>query len=105
MRLAHAGYQVEMVEKYHQAGGRLNQLKKDGFTWDLGPSFFSMSYEFDEFFNFMEMDPPFEFVELDPLYTVSFRGSSKKYTIYRDLDKLAKEFADIEPDFKENMEK
>jgi phytoene desaturase len=105
LRLSKLGYSVEMVEKYHQAGGRLNQLKKDGFTWDIGPSFFSMTYEFDEFFSFMEMKPPFEFVELDPLYTVQFRGSQKKYTIYRDLDKLAAEFSEVEPDFKKNMEK
>jgi phytoene desaturase len=105
LRLSKLGHSVEMVEKYHQAGGRLNQLKKDGFTWDIGPSFFSMTYEFDEFFSFMEMKPPFEFVELDPLYTVQFRGSQKKYTIYRDLDKLAAEFSEVEPDFKKNMEK
>jgi phytoene dehydrogenase-like protein len=94
-----------MVEKYHQAGGRLNQLKKDGFTWDVGPSFFSMSYEFDEFFSFMEMAPPFEFVELDPLYTVRFRGSGREYTIHKDLDKLALEFREIEPDFRAKMER
>ena len=105
LRLSKRGYQVEMVEKYHQAGGRLNQIQKDGFTWDVGPSFFSMSYEFDEFFNYMEMDPPFEFVELDPLYTVQFAGKPDKYTIYRDLDKLAHEFREIEPEFKRNMEK
>jgi phytoene desaturase len=105
LRLSKMGYRVEMVEKHHQAGGRLNQLKRDGFTWDLGPSFFSMSYEFDEFFSFMEMDPPFQFVELDPLYTVHFSGSQNKYTIYRDLDKLANEFKDVEPGFKQKMEK
>lgn len=105
LRLSKLGYRVEMVEKHHQAGGRLNQLKKDGFTWDVGPSFFSMSYEFEEFFRFMEMDPPFEFVELDPLYTVWFRGSGKRYTIYRDLDRLAGEFREVEPDFKRKMEK
>lgn len=105
LRLAKLGFKVEMVEKYHQAGGRLNQLKKDGFTWDMGPSFFSMSYEFDEFFKFCEMDPPFEFVELDPLYTVSFRGKEEKYTIYKDLDKLAEQFKEIEPNFKHNMER
>ena len=105
LRLSKLGYQVEMVEKHHQAGGRLNQLKKDGFTWDVGPSFFSMSYEFDEFFKFMEMEPPFEFVELDPLYTVRFSGSENKYTIYRDLERLAGEFRDVEPDFKPKMEK
>ncbi|HDR68385.1 MAG TPA: phytoene desaturase, partial [Bacteroidaceae bacterium] len=105
LRLSSLGYKVEMVEKHHQAGGRLNQLKKDGFTWDIGPSFFSMSYEFDEFFKFCGIDPPFEFVELDPLYTVRFRNKNNKYTIYKDLDKLAEQFKDIEPDFKSNMEK
>ena len=43
LRLACRGYQVEMVEKHGRAGGRLNQLEKDGFTFDVGPSFFSMS--------------------------------------------------------------
>ena len=105
LRLSKLGYHVEMVEKHHQAGGRLNQLKKDGFTWDVGPSFFSMSYEFDEFFAFMEMDPPFEFIRLDPLYTVQFSGSGNKYTIYRDLDRLAEEFRQIEPGFKAKMER
>jgi phytoene desaturase len=105
MRLAHAGYQVEMVEKYHQAGGRLNQIKKDGFTWDLGPSFFSMTYEFDNFFKDIGIKAPFEFVELDPLYTVNIMNDPRKYTIYKDLDKLAEEFREIEPDFKKNMEK
>ena len=105
LRLSKLGYQVEMVEKHHQAGGRLNQLKKDGFTWDVGPSFFSMSYEFDEFFDFMGMKAPFEFVELDPLYTVQFSGSRNKYTIFRDLEKLAEEFREVEPGFKPKMEK
>jgi phytoene desaturase len=105
LRLAKMGYQVEMVEKHHQAGGRLNQLKKDGFTWDVGPSFFSMSYEFDEFFEFMGMEPPFEFVELDPLYTVHFSASRNKYTIYRDLERLAEEFRNVEPAFRPNMER
>ncbi len=104
LRLSKLGYEVEMVEKYHQAGGRLNQLRKDGFTWDVGPSFFSMSYEFDEFFNFMGIKPPFEFVELDPLYTVQFSGSGNKYTIYRDLDRLAEEFRRVEPGFRPRME-
>jgi len=103
LRLSKLGYQVEMVEKFHQAGGRLNKLTKDGFTWDTGPTFFSMTYEFDEFFRYMDMKAPFEFVELDPLYTVYFRGKDRRYTIYRDLDKLAREFQDIEPEFKQNM--
>jgi phytoene desaturase len=103
IRLASKGYQVEMLEKYHQPGGRLNQLKKDGFTWDLAPTFFSMSYEFDEFAKSCNMELPFKFFALDPLYTVNFQGNEKKYVIYKNLEKLAKEFAVEEPDFEKRM--
>ncbi len=106
LRLARRGYQVEMVEKYHQPGGRLNQLKKDGFTFDLGPTFFSMTYEFDEFVKDTGLEAmPFAFRELDILYTVHFRDTGKRFRIYRDLDLLAQEFETVEPHFKEKMEK
>jgi len=105
LRLAKDGYRVEMVEKYHQAGGRLNQLKKDGFTFDIAPTFFSMSYEFKEFVDYCNIEMPFEFIELDPLYKVNFAGSNRFYTIYKDLQKLAEEFQDIEPDFEKKMKK
>lgn len=100
LRLAKRGYKVEFVEKSWQAGGRLNQIKKDGFTFDIGPSFFSMPYEFEELVKDCGIEMPFEFMELDPLYTVRFRGSEKKYYIYKDIDKLSEQFEDVEPDFK-----
>lgn len=103
LRLAKRGYQVEMLEKNERAGGRLNQVKKDGFTFDTGPSFFSMSYEFKEFADDCGIELPFRFVELDPLYTVNFSNSHKTYTLYKDLDKLAAQFAEEEPDFKEKF--
>lgn len=105
LRLAKRGYHVEILEKNKQAGGRLNQIKKDGFTFDIGPSFFSMSYEFKEFAKDCGIELPFEFVELDPLYTVNFSDSPKTYFLYKDLDKLAAQFADVEPDFKAKMTK
>lgn len=92
-----------MLEKNERAGGRLNQVKKDGFTFDTGPSFFSMSYEFKEFADDCGIELPFRFVELDPLYTVNFSNSPKTYTLYKDLDKLAAQFAEEEPDFKEKF--
>ncbi|HEX8548933.1 MAG TPA: NAD(P)-binding protein, partial [Cytophagaceae bacterium] len=64
LRLSCRGYEVEIIEKYHQAGGRLNQLQKDGFTFDLGPSFFSMSYEFKELFDYCKIENPLKFNEL-----------------------------------------
>jgi phytoene desaturase len=62
-----------------------------------------MSYEFDEFAKSCNMELPFKFFALDPLYTVNFQGSEKKYVIYKDLEKLAKEFAFEEPDFERRM--
>lgn len=105
LRLAAKGFKVTMVEKNSTPGGRLSQIVKDGFTFDMGPTFFSMTYEFDEFVKDAGINMPFTFKELDTLYAVNFRGSSKKYFIHKDLDKLAKEFEDVEPNFKANMER
>lgn len=105
IRLAKAGYKVEIVEKYHQAGGRLNQLRKDGFIFDMAPTFFSMSYEFHRFAKECAIDMPFRFVELEPLYTVHFENKPYSVTIYKDIDKLAAQFAAFEPDCKKKIER
>jgi phytoene desaturase len=105
LRLAKRGYTVEMVEKSNQPGGRLNQIKKDGFTFDMGPTFFSMTYEFDEFIKDTGIEKPFHFREMDILYAVDFRGSERKFFIYKDLDKLAQQFEDIEPNFRDKMDR
>lgn len=105
LRLSHHGYKVTILEKHHQAGGRLNQLKKDGFTFDVGPSFFSMSYEFDELFSYCGMSNPLEMNELNPVYTVYFADKKKPYIIYKELNRLAQEFAAVEPDFEKRAKK
>lgn len=105
LRLATQGFQVEIIEKNAQAGGRLNQLKKDGFTFDTGPSFFSMSYEFKELAKECNIELPFKFVELDPLYTVNFSDSPKTWFLYKDIKRLAEQFREVEPDFEEKMER
>jgi phytoene desaturase len=105
LRLASRGWKVDMVEKYHRAGGRLNLLEKDGFKFDMAPTFFSMSYEFQELIKDCNIEMPFEFVELDPLYSVHFEGDQRSYLIYKDLKKLALEFQQIEPDFEKKIHK
>lgn len=105
LRLASDGYEVEIVEKYHQAGGRLNLLEMNGFKFDMAPTFFSMSYEFDELVKYCNIKKPFEFVELNPLYSVHFERDKRSYLIYKDLKRLSEEFQDIEPDFEIKMGK
>ena len=77
LRLSYQGYDIDIVEKYHQAGGRLNTLEKDGF--DMGPSFFSMSYEFKELFDSIGIKMPFEIEELNPVYSVNFSHRQKPF--------------------------
>jgi phytoene desaturase len=103
LRLAKKGYNVEIIEKNAQAGGRLNQLKKDGFTFDTGPSFFSMSFEFTAFAKDCNINLPFKTIELDPLYTVNFSDNPKTFFLYKNIKKLAEQFKEIEPDFEEKM--
>jgi phytoene desaturase len=103
LRLVKKGYRVFIVEKNQQAGGRLNQIKKDGFIFDTGPSFFSMSYEFAEFARDCVIQLPFDLIELDPLYTVNFQGNPTTFYLYKDINKLAAQFEGIEKDFEKKM--
>jgi len=105
LRLARKGYRVEIVEKNGNAGGRLNQLKKDGFTFDTGPSFFSMSYEFTDFAKDCNIDLPFQYYQLDPLYSVNFSRSPKTYHLYNEICKLADQFREEEPGFEAGFRK
>ena len=43
--LAQAGYDVTILEKNATVGGRARQLKRDGFTFDLGPSWYFEPFE------------------------------------------------------------
>jgi len=104
LRLASRGHKIRIIEKYSAPGGRLNQFKENGFTFDLGPSFMSMTFEFDELFKDCGIENPLKLKALDPLYEVYFRGKSKPYKIYKDLKKLAIEFKDIEPDFEKKAD-
>src|ERR1700750_1789262 len=40
--LARGGFQVTILEKNAQVGGKLNQLRTEGFSFDLGPSIFTL---------------------------------------------------------------
>src|SRR3712207_2131594 len=48
--MAQAGWQVTVLEKNNTAGGRAQQLKAEGFTFDMGPSWYWMPDVFERFF-------------------------------------------------------
>ncbi len=105
LRLSSQGYGVTILEKYSSPGGRLNQFKSNGFTFDLGPSFMSMSYELNELFSSCGIRNPINLQELDPLYQVFFESKKNPFKIWKDLNKLAEEFKNIEPNLAEKAAK
>jgi diapolycopene oxygenase len=48
--LAAKGFDVELYEKNTHLGGKLNQLARDGFLFDLGPSILTMPEIFERLF-------------------------------------------------------
>src|SRR4030066_1804100 len=105
LRLSKEGYKVKILEKHSKPGGRLNQLKIDGFTFDVGPSFMSMSYELNELFDSIKIPNPIKLTELDPLYQVFFENREKPFKIWKTLSMLEEEFKDIEPNLAQKTER
>ena len=70
--LARAGWKVTVLEKNEGPGGRARQLKAEGFTFDMGPSFYWMPDVFDRYFaQFNRSRPDYYQIErLDPSYRV-----------------------------------
>ena len=97
-------YKITILEKHSTPGGRLNILEKDGFTFDLGPSFMSMTYEFDNLFKDAGISNPLDMRELDPIYQVFFDGRKEPLKIFKDLVKLENEFKDIEPNLANKLD-
>ena len=48
--LAQEGHQIEIFEKNEMPGGRARQFKRDGFTFDIGPSWYWMPDVFESYF-------------------------------------------------------
>ena len=91
--LAKAGYEVEVFEKNNSVGGRARQLKKDGFTFDIGPTWYWMPDVFERFFaDFNKKASDFyELKRLDPAYQVYF-NEGETITIPGSLEGIYKNF-------------
>lgn len=65
--LAEKGYEVELYEKNLVAGGKMGELRINGYRFDTGPSIITMPYVFSEFFKSVnrEMSDYFQLTELD----------------------------------------
>src|SRR5690554_5402738 len=91
--LAREGHQVTIYEKSPQLGGRARQLKSDGFTFDMGPTWYWMPDVFERFFSDFNKVPSdyYSLIKLNPAYTVYF-GKNDFITIEDTLEKILTAF-------------
>lgn len=72
--LAKSGHKVSVFEKNASIGGRARQLKAEGFTFDMGPSWYWMPDVFERFFaDFGKKTTDYyELIKLSPAYRVYY---------------------------------
>ena len=77
--LADAGFDVTVVEKNDQLGGRASRLEVDGFRFDMGPSWYLMPDVFERFFDHFGRSPAeyYELTHLDPHYRLFWKDGDR----------------------------
>ncbi|SDL69246.1 phytoene desaturase [Catalinimonas alkaloidigena] len=72
--LAQAGWNVTLLEKHPTPGGRARSFAAEGFTFDMGPSWYWMPDVFERYFRRFGKRPSdyYDLIRLDPSYRVVF---------------------------------
>lgn len=95
--LAKAGNEVTLFEKNETIGGRARFFKAEGFTFDMGPSWYWMPEVFENFFNAFGKSTSdfYELIRLDPSYKVIF-GKGDEIDIPANYAELQELFESLE---------
>ncbi|WP_027126504.1 phytoene desaturase family protein [Gelidibacter mesophilus] len=104
--LAKAGTSVTIFEKNKTIGGRARQLKKEGFIFDIGPTWYWMPDVFERFFADFSKKPSdyYQLEKLNPAYSVYF-AKDDFITIEDTLGKICETFEKEEPGSSQKLKK
>ena len=102
--MAKAGWEVTVVDKHETAGGRARQLKEQGFTFDMGPSWYWMPDVFEHFFEQFgrKVSDYYTPQRLDPSYRIYW--NNEETDIPADFTLLKALFESIEKGSGERLE-
>lgn len=91
--MAKSGYRVEVYEKNDRIGGRARKFEHEGFTFDMGPTWYWMPDVFENFFADFgaSVNAYYDLVRLDPGYQVYF-GVDDSIKIAADINSIYEEF-------------
>ncbi|WP_029275614.1 1-hydroxycarotenoid 3,4-desaturase CrtD [Pedobacter borealis] len=92
IRLSLKGYEVDVFEANSKPGGKLAEIKMNGFRFDAGPSLFTMPRYVDELFKLAGKNPEdyFEYLKLKEICRY-FYEDGLRLNASADLDEFAKE--------------
>ena len=96
--LAQAGFSVTIYEKNSSIGGRARKFKQDGFTFDMGPSWYWMPDVFEDFFQSFgrKVSDFYDLIQLDPGFRVIFKDR-ETIEIPASYQELVHLFENLEP--------
>ena len=102
--LAKAGWEVEVLEKHDQPGGRCRHFKADGFSFDMGPSWYWMPDVFDRYFGCFgkKVANYYDLIRLDPSYRIYWEQN--QMDVPSDYAALKKMFDQLEPGAGEQLD-
>jgi phytoene desaturase len=97
--LAKAGMEVQLFESRDSLGGRAYLWEKDGFRFDMGPSWYLMPDAFEQFFRLMGTSAQQELnlVRLDPAYQTRNEGLGDRIPMPQQVADIKQVFDQIEP--------
>jgi len=99
VRLQAQGYQVTIIEKNEKVGGHASQLKRKGYTFDMGPSLITAPDIVQKIFAAAgkRMEDYLDLLPLDPFYRIYYHdGTYLDYT--GDSEKMKAEMARFNAD-------
>ena len=98
VRLRLRGYDVVVVEARDQAGGRAGVFRRDGYTFDAGPTVITAPHLIDELFEMAGRDPRdyYHLVPVDPFYRILFDDGSR-FDYVGDEERLIEQIRAFEP--------
>ncbi len=104
LRLQHQGFQVTVLEKQAQPGGRSNVIEESGFRVDMGPTILVMKDAFEETYRAIgqNLDERLQMVQLDPNYRIYYHDDTH-IDLYSNMALLAREVERVEPGAAERL--
>jgi phytoene desaturase len=97
--LAKKGYKVQLFEKNEKIGGVCNRFEADGFSFDMGPSWYLMPDVWKNFFDLVgePVEEHLDLIKLSPSYRIFFKDRDCIIDMYSDLERDLPTIESLEP--------